>query len=85
MGFSIYCDVFKERGVWWIVYEVAPALRAELVHVVQSVIEDLAAETSTGSSNAREAERKTGIPERSIQRILHGMLDLHPYKIEALH
>lgn len=62
-----------------------PALRADRVHVVQSVMEDMAAETSTGSSSAREAERRTGIPEASIRRILHGMLDLYPYKIQTLH
>lgn len=62
-----------------------PALRADRVHVVESVMEDMAAETSTGSSSAREAQRRTGIPEPSIRRILHGMLDLYPYKIQALH
>ena len=51
----------------------------------QSVMEDLAAETSTGSCSAREAERRMGISETSIRRILHGMLDLYLYKIQALH
>ena len=46
---------------------------------------NLATETSTRSSSAREAERRTEIPESSIQRILHGMLDLCLYKIRALH
>ena len=32
-----------------------PVLRADRVHVVQSVMENLAAETSSGSSSAREA------------------------------
>ena len=48
-------------------------------------MEDLAAQTSVGNSNAREAERRTGIPEPSVPRILHGMLDLYPYKFQALH
>ena len=56
-----------------------PALRANRAHVVQSVIEDLTAETSTGSSSAHEVERRMGIPEPLIRRILHGMLDLYPY------
>ena len=48
-----------------------PALRTDRVHVVQNVMKDLAADTSTGSSSAREAERRTGIPEPWIRRILH--------------
>ena len=62
-----------------------PALRVNRVHVVQFVIKDLAAKTLTDSSNVREAERRMGIPDLSIQRILHLMLDLHPYEIQALH
>ena len=53
--------------------------------MVQSVMEDLAAEISTGSISARLAERRTRIPEPSIRRILNGILDLYPYKIQALH
>ncbi|GBM32272.1 hypothetical protein AVEN_275039-1 [Araneus ventricosus] len=36
-----------------------PSLRADRVHVVQSVTEESAAETSTGSSSAREAEENS--------------------------
>ena len=59
-----------------------PALRAGRVHVIQSVMEDLAAETSTVSSSACEAKERT---EPSIRCILHRMLDLYPYKIQAPH
>ena len=40
-----------------------PALKAQCMHVIQSVMEDLAADTSTGSSNALgpEKERDSGI------------------------
>ena len=55
------------------------------VHVVQKVKEDLAVETSMGSGSVLKVEKRTGIPEPSIRRILHGMLDLYPYKILALH
>ncbi|GBM02257.1 hypothetical protein AVEN_108806-1 [Araneus ventricosus] len=61
------------------------SLNAVRVHVVESVMEELASETSTGSSSAREAGRITGLTESSIRRILHGILNLHPYKIQALH
>ncbi|GBN23107.1 hypothetical protein AVEN_232588-1 [Araneus ventricosus] len=48
-------------------------------------MEELAAETSTGNRSAREARRITGIPESSTRRILHGIVNLYPYKIQALH
>lgn len=48
---------------------------ADRVHVVQSVMEDLAVETSTESSSARQAGRRTEIPEPSI---------LYPYRIQVL-
>lgn len=62
-----------------------PSLSADRVHAVKSAMEKVAAETSTGSSSAREAGRITGIPQSSIRRILHGILDLYPYKIQTLH
>lgn len=46
-------------------------------------MENLTAETSTGSSSVRES-RRTAILELSIRRILHGMVDRYPYKIQAL-
>ena len=53
------------------------------------VMEDLAAETSTGSISACEGKLSgsswMGVPELSIWCILHGMLYLYQYKIQALH
>ena len=59
-----------------------PTLRADRVHVVQNIMDDLTANTSTESSSTHEAEKRTGIPELSIRRILH---DLYPCKMQALH
>ena len=41
---------------------VRPVLRAIREHVVQSVMEDLAIETSIGNSSALEAEKRAGAP-----------------------
>ena len=60
-------------------------IKSVRVHVVQRVMKDFTAETSTGSSSARAAEGRLGIPEPSIRSILHGILDLYPYKIQAFH
>lgn len=62
-----------------------PSVSANRVPVVQSVMRNVAAETSTGSCSAREAGKVTGIPERSVRRILHLILEMHPYKIQARH
>ena len=53
--------------------------------MVQSIMEDLATETATGSSSVHEAERRMGILEPSIGLILLGLLDLYPCKIQELH
>lgn len=62
-----------------------PCLTADRVNIAQNVMENFAAETSTGSSNVHEVGRRAGIPEPSIWRILHGILDLHSYKIQDLY
>ena len=46
-------------------------LRENRVHKIQSIMEDLDPEISTGSSIAHEAERRTGISKLSIPPILH--------------
>ncbi|GBM26491.1 hypothetical protein AVEN_260248-1 [Araneus ventricosus] len=48
-------------------------------------MDELAAEISTGSSSGREAGKVTGIPESPMRRLLHGSLNLYPYKIQTLH
>ena len=60
-----------------------PSSKANYVYMVQSDMEDLKASTSMGSLSAREIERR--ILELSIRHVLHGMLDLYPYKIQVLH
>ena len=61
-----------------------PKLRADRVHMVQSIMEDLVTESSTGTSSVREAKRRMRIPEQSIRGIPHEMLDLHLHKIQVL-
>ena len=45
----------------------------------------MSVETSTGCSKALKAERRTRILKLSIRHIQHGILDLYPYKTQALH
>ena len=47
---------------------------------VQSVMADMAEESSRVSSRACETEKVLGVPESSIQR-----LHLYPYKLQSLH
>lgn len=46
--------------------DIRPSLSADRVYVVESVIGKLATQTSTGSGNAHDAGKMTGIPESSI-------------------
>ena len=62
-----------------------PSLGEERVTAVQRVMEDMAAGSSKGSSSAREAGKILGMPESSIRRILHGILQMYPYKLQLLH
>lgn len=61
-----------------------PPLIVNRTHIIPSVVGELTTKKSMGSSSARETGRIAGIPETSIRRILHGILNMHPYKIQAL-
>ena len=50
-----------------------PSLRKGRVVPVQGLMEDMAAESSTLSSSAREIGKILVIPESSTRRILHGI------------
>ena len=55
------------------------------VSAVESVIEDKAAESSTGCCSAHGTGKILGQFESSIRHIFHKVLDLYPYKLGSLH
>ncbi|GFY41816.1 hypothetical protein TNIN_218501 [Trichonephila inaurata madagascariensis] len=61
---------------------VRPSFNGDHARALRSVMKGLSVKSSMGSSHAREAERRMGIPELSY---LHGLLNLYPYKIREVH
>ncbi|GFT45533.1 DUF4817 domain-containing protein [Nephila pilipes] len=45
----------------------------------------LASESSAGTSSAREAGTRLGLPPSLIRNILHGVLNQYPYKLQSCH
>ncbi|GFS69054.1 hypothetical protein NPIL_693841, partial [Nephila pilipes] len=48
-------------------------------------METLASESAAGTSSAREAGRRLGLPPSSIRNILHEVLNQYPYKLQSCH
>ncbi|GFT58682.1 hypothetical protein NPIL_395161 [Nephila pilipes] len=46
-------------------------------------METLTSESSAGTSSARKAGRRLGLPPSSIRNILHGALNQYPYKLQS--
>ncbi|GFS42072.1 uncharacterized protein NPIL_381071 [Nephila pilipes] len=48
-------------------------------------METLASESDAGTSSAREAGRRLGLPPSSMLNILHRVLNQYPYKLKSCH
>ncbi|GFT56731.1 DUF4817 domain-containing protein [Nephila pilipes] len=62
-----------------------PSLRQTRSARVAAKMETLASESSAGTSSAREAGIRLGLPPSSIHNILHGVLNQYPYKLQSCH
>ena len=75
----------KSRVVWKVVHKVVYFLGEGRVATVQSLMEDMATESSKGNNSAYEAWKTVGLLESSIWHILLIVLHLYPYKFQSLH
>ncbi|GFY27536.1 uncharacterized protein TNCV_2071541 [Trichonephila clavipes] len=57
--------------------ERAPCIAVEM--------EAIASEAASGTSSAREAARRLGLPPSSVSNILCRILQLYPYKLQSCH
>ncbi|GFW79105.1 uncharacterized protein TNCV_3631361 [Trichonephila clavipes] len=48
-------------------------------------MEAIASEAASGTSSAREAARRLGLPPSSVHNILRRILQLYPYKLQSCH
>ncbi|GFS83190.1 DUF4817 domain-containing protein [Trichonephila clavipes] len=48
-------------------------------------MEAIAFKAASGTSSAREAARRLGLPPSSVRNILHRILRLYPYKLQSCH
>ncbi|GFT68477.1 uncharacterized protein TNCV_4307603 [Trichonephila clavipes] len=48
-------------------------------------MEAIASEAASGTSSAREAARRLGLPLSSVRNILRRILQLYPYKLQSCH
>ena len=48
-------------------------------------MENMVAESFTGSNRALQIEKVSEVPKSSIRRILFGILHLNPYKLQSQH
>lgn len=63
----------------------APCLSEVRTPDVTSQMDTQREQSTSAVSSAREVARITGIPKTSVFRILHGVLQLYPYKLQSLH
>ncbi|GFV31725.1 uncharacterized protein TNCV_2438171 [Trichonephila clavipes] len=48
-------------------------------------MEAIASEAASGTSSAREATRRLGLPPSSVSNVLRRLLQLYPYKLQSYH
>ncbi|GFU34113.1 DUF4817 domain-containing protein [Nephila pilipes] len=58
-----------------------PSLSHTRSTCVAAEMETLESDSAAGTSSAREAGRRLGLPPSSIRNILHGVLNQYPYKL----
>ncbi|GFV53387.1 DUF4817 domain-containing protein [Trichonephila clavipes] len=62
-----------------------PCLKEARAPCIAVEMEAIASEVASGTSRAREAARRLGLPPSSVRNILRRILQLYPYKLQSCH
>ncbi|GFX73454.1 DUF4817 domain-containing protein [Trichonephila clavipes] len=62
-----------------------PFLKEAHAPCIAVEMEAIASEAASGTSSAREAARRLGLPPSSVRNILRRILQLYPYKLQSCH
>ncbi|GFU26186.1 DUF4817 domain-containing protein [Trichonephila clavipes] len=62
-----------------------PCLKEARAPCIAVETEAIASEVASGTSRAREAARRLGLPPSSVHNILRRILQLYPYKLQSCH
>ncbi|GFY09683.1 uncharacterized protein TNCV_381771 [Trichonephila clavipes] len=62
-----------------------PCLKEACSPCIAVKMEAIAYEAASGTSSAREAARRLGLPPSSVRNILRRILQLYPYKLQSCH
>ncbi|GFS52224.1 uncharacterized protein TNCV_4849641 [Trichonephila clavipes] len=62
-----------------------PCLKEARAPCIAVEMEAIASEAASGTSSAREAARRLGVPPSSLHNILRRLLQLYPYKLQSCH
>ncbi|GFW88204.1 DUF4817 domain-containing protein [Trichonephila clavipes] len=62
-----------------------PCLKEARAPCIAVEMETIASEAASGTSSAREAARRLGLPPSSVHNILRRILQLYPYKLQSCH
>ncbi|GFV70084.1 DUF4817 domain-containing protein [Trichonephila clavipes] len=62
-----------------------PCLKEARAPCIAVEMEAIASEAASGTSSAREAARRLGLPPLSVRNILRRILQLYPYKLQSCH
>ncbi|GFW20476.1 DUF4817 domain-containing protein [Trichonephila clavipes] len=62
-----------------------PCLKEACSPCIAVKMEAIASEAASGTSSAREAARRLGLPPSSVRNILRRILQLYPYKLQSCH
>ncbi|GFT28539.1 uncharacterized protein TNCV_429381 [Trichonephila clavipes] len=62
-----------------------PCLKEARAPCIAVEMEAIASEAASGTSRAREATRRLGLPPSSVSNVLRRLLQLYPYKLQSYH
>ncbi|GFX67522.1 uncharacterized protein TNCV_3932641 [Trichonephila clavipes] len=62
-----------------------PCLKEARALCIAVEMETIASEAASGTSGAREAARRLGLPPSSVRNILRRIFQLYPYKLQSCH
>ncbi|GFT00321.1 DUF4817 domain-containing protein [Trichonephila clavipes] len=62
-----------------------PCLKEARAPCITVEMESIASEAASGTSSARKAARRLGLPPSSVRSILRRILQLYPYKLQSCH
>ncbi|GFT04359.1 DUF4817 domain-containing protein [Trichonephila clavipes] len=62
-----------------------PCLKKERAPCIAVKMEAIASEAASGTSSAREAARRLGLPPSSVRNILRRIIQMYPYKLQSCH